>query len=146
MVTNDEDVPTPAILGPETFSRVSVNPPVLHVDLGGVRHYAVELASDPSLFASANAAKRNAANFFASWTSGLIGPVVSSTYAIPSEAWEQLRSNDALYYRVLSSSSGDSWQSAKASTSDGGVFSAGKIQVTKDTDPATPRVVRRVNR
>jgi hypothetical protein len=135
----DAPVPVPVIIGPARYSRLQTDPPVLRVELGAVRFFAVELASDPRLFDAASADLRTSDNFFASWQDRLIGPVEDTTYAIPSAAWRKLRTQRALYYRVLTSAAGSGWEAPAASTLASQAASAPTILVTDDTPPLGPR-------
>lgn len=126
----DDTVPIPAIVGPVQYSRSQANPPVLRLDLGALRYFAIELASDPALFDPANANLRTSETFYASWTTGMLGPVEETTYAVPQDAWQKLSAKPAIYYRVVTSTAGDSWKSAAASTSNAGRAAAPRIALT----------------
>ena len=135
------DDPVPSIRGAVRYSRLDQNPPVLRVDLGAVRFFAVELASDPTLFDSANAALRTSDPFFASWTAGLTGPVEETTFAIPPAAWVKLSAKNAVYYRVLTSTAGDGWQAPATSTPIDQAQNAPRIVITDDEPSPSPRSV-----
>jgi len=127
----------PSIIGPAAYSRLQSDPPPLSIDLGAVRYYAVELATDSSLFSTDKQVQRSDADFFASWRSGLIGPIEAGTYVMPQDVWNKMRPKAALYYRVLSSSAADSWQLAAASTPSDHASSAPAIRITDDP-PMSP--------
>jgi hypothetical protein len=100
----------PAATGPETYQRSTMVPPTLTLDLGQRRIYAVEVATDPGLFA--NPAARTPQSFFASWMNGkglTRADDQVTTFAIPTPAWLQLRAAEALYFRVLTSTSETAW-------------------------------------
>jgi subtilisin family serine protease len=108
-------------------------PPTFKVQTGANAFYAVEIAREPALFATAGQAARVytdtvpvenglKANFFASWRGG---PLQSgATYTLPQTAWEALRDAPRLFYRIVTSAAADSWNAVSRSTSDQAVESA----------------------
>lgn len=139
MVSNPSVVPVPGIVGPVTFSRQQPNVPVFRIELGAVRFFAVELATDPNLLDPSNANRRTADNYFASWDTGLNGPADTTTYPIPPDAWLSLRKSDALFYRVLSSTTAQSWTDVAASTPIAELRNTPRIQLTDDPPERAPR-------
>ncbi len=131
--------PVPAIVGPRTHSRLRDDPPVLRVELGARRYFAVEVASDTSLFNTAQAGGRSDDNFFASWRTGLLGPVENTTFVLPPAAWSRLRFNQRLFYRVLSTAAADSWSSVATSAP---ADIAGTVPAVLITDEVPPPMTR----
>jgi hypothetical protein len=134
--------PRPSIIGPEAHSRVETDPPVFRIDLGATGYFGVELASDPGLFDARSEAARSDDTFFASWVTGLIGPVDTTTYAPPSEAWTRLRDREAIYYRVISSAAKSGWVEASASAPDPDGAEPPRVRLTGDVPRPNPRAVR----
>ncbi len=124
--------PTPGIAGPVTFNRQQPTVPVFRIELGAVRFFAVELATDPELLDPNNADRRTSGNYYASWDTGLLGPANTATYAIPTDVWMELRKSDALYYRVLTSATARTWTDATASTLTSDLGKSPKIQLTDE--------------
>jgi hypothetical protein len=113
--TRADDYP-PVATGPETYQRGTAVPPTLTLDLGNRRLFAVEIATDPALFVDASA--RTPQTFFASWAAEQRlsrADAQNTTFTIPLAAWLQLRAADALYFRVLTSTTATQWVDALSS-------------------------------
>jgi len=95
-------------------------PPEFRVETGGLRYYAVQVATDPLLFNGANVSRRTPANFFDSWSGDvrtargaassprvagqhLEAPTGKATYQLPPEVWGRMRTSSRLYYRLIGS-------------------------------------------
>jgi len=106
----------PFIEGPKQFSRNGV--PAFTVDSSPLPFYAVEIATDPSLFdRAANGARRNDDNFYATWedpTSFFRTPM----YRIPDPVWTRLGAAPRVYYRIWANGSSTAWVTQMASTPD----------------------------
>ena len=95
-------------------------PPGFRIETDAFRFYAVQVATDPSLFNGALASRRTQANFFDSWygddrvTAPAHRPVRRevagqhlearagrATYVLPPVVWRRFRSVTRLYYRLL---------------------------------------------
>src|SRR5262249_19566949 len=108
----------PSITGPDAYDRGSDDPPSFDVDRGSNSYYMVEVTSDPELFG--RRADRSAENFYGSYDDPeVLAPYTSSTYTLPQSAWEVLKANDKLFYRVVSTSSETDWKNTMFSTWDG---------------------------
>lgn len=106
----------PTVSAPMTTTRNS--PPVFKVNQGQGRSYALEIAADAMLFDSAgHAAERQENNFFATWQT--MSFLQSPTFSLPSAAWNKLRSNNQLYYRILSNDNSQHWGNWKSSDANG---------------------------
>ena len=93
------------------------DPPIFQVSPGTNPYYAVEVATEPSLFDWAQRGnERRADNFYASWQE--VSLFRDTTYALPSNVWQLLNTSNSLYYRVLTSSASDRWINLTASTPD----------------------------
>jgi hypothetical protein len=105
-----------AITGPATYPRNTSEPPPLAIDVGEREFYAVEVATDPTLFP--NPAGRTADNFYASYQDGgrlLDTAEYTTIYRLPSDAWKRLRMAHSLYLRVLTSASPTEWRNTETS-------------------------------
>ena len=73
--------------------------------------------------------RRDTSTYFASWQDG--GRFASeSPYQLPAEAWERLRGNEELAYRVWTSASTGGWRSVAASTPDDDIGRAPVMRIT----------------
>jgi metacaspase-1 len=108
-VTSDEA--WPSVEAPLSVSRSAL--PTFLVKPGPNRAYALETATDAALFTAAD--KRNANNFYATWSDTNF--LKSSNYTLPQGAWNRLKANNKLYYRILSNDNDDHWNNWVASDS-----------------------------
>lgn len=134
-----------SITAPATFPNGAA-PLTLSVTIPPGRYYAVEIATDASLFNyQANAPRRTANNFYASWQ---VRPFLSAasypaSYALPADAWNRLRQNTTrLYYRVWCTESPSEWINAQVSTNDAAAASAPSVtlETAAQPGPGTPSI------
>ncbi|WP_426399578.1 caspase family protein (plasmid) [Ralstonia sp. 25C] len=132
----------PTIAGPSSVQRGG-QPPTFQITTGSNRYYAVELAADPALFGNSSA--RQSSNFYASWNdSNAQARMTDPTYTLSADAWAALSSNDKLYYRALTTSSGDAqaWDNYMVSVTDGDAAAAAPsfsvLASDTSTAPAEP--------
>ena len=107
----------------QTSFAANGEPPGFHVETGGYRYLAVQVATHAFLLNGAAAPRRTQANFFDSSVGDdratgrlpvrrevpgdvvagerLEAPVGYLTYTLPQGAWERLRGADRLYYRLI---------------------------------------------
>jgi len=113
-----EPTTKPTIIGPDTYVRGN-QPPTFHIKLLETHsNFAVEFATDPALFSQRSESQRNAGNFYASWSIvGLRKGLHASSYTLPQELWEQLRTSAKLYYRIVASASNREWVDVATSLS-----------------------------
>lgn len=71
------------------------SPATFQVALGPSRLYAIEIASDPTLFDSANAGRRTPENHYGSWVEGLSD---TPTYSPPASVWSSIARAGRVYY------------------------------------------------
>jgi hypothetical protein len=117
--------PELSIIGPTSVFRDSEGP-TFEINLGGRQMYAVEVATDASLFeSSVNEALRNSSNFYASWDEGLISDL---PFLMPSNAWNNLKVADHLYYR-LHVADDNSWGNYDVSLPDNEALNAPSMKV-----------------
>jgi hypothetical protein len=115
----------PEITGPEAANADGPSPEFRIVP-GRNSYYAVEVAVDPSDFASGRARENLPANrFYGSWMWGMCAVEgLSSTYRLPQKVWEQLSRaavdrSGRLYYRLITTSAPDAtWSNAESSVPD----------------------------
>ena len=110
----------PSISGPASAVDPNGACPSFTIALGSNPYYAVELASDPSLFGNSSA--RTASTWYATWSDSSETPRRTDTnYTMLQSAFDAIKGNSTLYYRVLStsSSSPDKWDNYLVSVSDG---------------------------
>ena len=107
----------PTVQGPSSLSRDTADPITFTVGLGSNPYYIFEITSDTSNFG--NFAGRTAANFYASWDdSSAQARMTATTYTLPQSAWDALKGNDTLYYRVGSTTSLTGWDNYLVSVTD----------------------------
>jgi hypothetical protein len=120
----------PTIIGPDQYDRNGL-PLEFHLGATWNKYLAVEVAGDSQLFDAVNhATDRTPANWFASWTQGLIEALADTTYTLPLDAWQNLRTAQYLYYRVLTSADKGAWTNFQTSTTDADAASAPRVQLT----------------
>jgi len=106
----------PAINGPETFPRNSAVGPQFAISPGKDRFWAVEVVTDSTLFAgSTGSGLSDSWHRYASWEDydRLVTTAGDSVFTLPRHAWLFLREAQELFYRLLTSSSPNSWQDYK---------------------------------
>jgi len=114
-----------AITAPVSLNS-SDGPPSFEVDLGGRAMYAVEVATEASLFNSAaNESKRDDSNFYASWRDSLLTDL---PFTMPSDAWEKLKTASVLYYRVHVADDND-WSNYAVWVTDSDAENAPSIEI-----------------
>jgi len=107
----------PTVQGPSSLSRDTTDPITFTVGLGSNPYYIFEITSDTSNFG--NFSGRTAANFYASWDdSSAQARMTATTYTLPQSAWDALKGNDTLYYRVGSTTSLTDWDNYLVSVTD----------------------------
>ncbi len=115
------------IEGPNSVER-DRTPPSFAVFAPIGRFWAVEVATDPTLFdTAANAAARTADNFYGSWSSSLRS---GASYDLPDPVWHRLATANKLYYRLWISSNRDAWVDAIATTANDEAANAPAINIT----------------
>ncbi|MCI0591575.1 MAG: caspase family protein [Gammaproteobacteria bacterium] len=136
----------PSITAPASFPN-GASPLTFSVTVPTGRYYAVEVASDASLFDNqSNGSRRTSSNFYGSWQ---VRPFLSASsypasFALPSDAWNRLRQNASrLYYRVWCTESSSEWVNAQVSTSDGAASSAPSVTLEASQQPSgvSPSIV-----
>jgi hypothetical protein len=134
-------VQAPTIIGPDQYDRNNL-PLEFHIGATWNKYVAVELAADWQLFDAINhGANRTAANWFASWTQGLIEILGDTTYTVPLDAWQRLRTAPYLYYRVLTSADKGAWTNFQTSTTDGDASNAPRVRSRhRRSSTAPPRL------
>lgn len=113
-------VQPPSVTGPAQLSRDTDGPPAFSISLGSNPYYVFEITSDTENFG--NVANRTSGNFYASWYDvNVPARYTDKAYTLPSSAWEALKGNDKLYYRVGSTTSqaAAEWKNYLVSTTDG---------------------------
>ncbi len=125
-----------SISGPASFAN-STTAPTFSVSVPSGHFYAVEIATDASLFNSAvNGARRNDNNFYASWK--VLPYQQGSSFTMPSDAWNRLRqSASSLYYRLWCTASSNSWVNQQVSVSDSNAASAPRMTLTAQSGSGT---------
>ena len=106
----------PEIDAPPVAHR-NAPPPQFSIHVGPARYYAVELATDASLFDASDPRQvRSDDNFYASWRERAL--MQDSVFPLPAPVWDRLKNEDRLYYRVLSSARRDAWEDYRVSSGD----------------------------
>jgi hypothetical protein len=130
----------PEVIGPPECSRIQDEGPTFQIKLGDNPYYKFEMTSDWSCFS--NQAMRTSDNFYASWDDpdpAVPARYTSPTYHLPRYAWDSLKVNDKLYYRVGTTKSADPdrWDNYLASTTDGDAAQAPSMNI-KGADTKAP--------
>ncbi len=126
----DPQLQAPTIIGPDQYD-VNGLPLEFHVGATWNKYVAVEVTSDWQLFDRVDHdSERTPANWFASWTTGLIEASGDTTYTLPLDAWLSLRASKYLYYRALSSADKEGWANFRVSTTDSDAASAPRVELT----------------
>ena len=87
----------------------SESAPAFDVDTAGAGYYIFEITSDPQQF-DASQGTRASDTFYGSWDDpDAPARYTDSTYTLPDAAWEALKQNDRLYFRIGTTTSEDSW-------------------------------------
>jgi hypothetical protein len=137
--TPDTGTGVPSIIGPSTIPN-GTTPPRFQVNPGPNRYYAVELATQASLFDFSNSAQRNPNNFYGSWetTPFRRSPSYPASFDVPAAVWQRLRqSGSALYYRLWATDSANSWVRQEATTDDADYQNAPAVGITRDAAAAS---------
>jgi subtilisin family serine protease len=108
MLTGGNVAGHPTIVGPTQYSRNAASP-AFQVDVRPHFYYAVEVATQPTLFASSAAPQRSSASYFATWTRAP-SFFAEPTYRLPDDVWQALKGAGALFYRVWANDAGGRWQ------------------------------------
>jgi hypothetical protein len=122
----------PNIQGPASLQYID-QLPILAVNPGANRYYAVEVATSPALFDyEANGDRRNDDNFFGSWRTIPFGfaPSYPTSYNLPAQVWDRLRRNTKhLYYRLWATDSPNRWVNQVTTTPDARAATAPFIRI-----------------
>jgi len=131
---------SPSVSGPATVDR-SESAPAFDVDTAGAGYYIFEITSEPDLF-DYSSGTRTAENFYGSWEDpDAPARYTDSTYTLPDAAWEQLKQNDRLYFRIGTTTSEDSWDDYAVSTGDDDGANAPSLEITGDRAAAGTRAI-----
>lgn len=118
-----------SISGPSALAN-GANPITFSVVVPSGHFFAVEVATDPSLFNNAaNGSQRNENNFYASWR---VTPFLQgSSFTMPVDAWNRLRQGvSRLYYRLWCTASSTRWVSQQVSVNDSNASAAPSVALT----------------
>jgi hypothetical protein len=114
-----------SITAPESIGRKN-EAPTFEISKSGRNLYAVEIASRADLFdQAAHGDERDAHNFYASWEQGMLDEV---PFTMPSDAWERLKVENQLYYRVHVADD-NSWSNHGVSVADNDAANAPFIKI-----------------
>lgn len=107
----------PAVQGPSSLSRDTADPITFTVSLGSNPYYIFEITSDTKNFGDLSG--RTSANFYGSWADpSAQARMTDPAYTLPQSAWDALKGNDVLYYRVGSTTSLTGWDNYLVSVTD----------------------------
>lgn len=139
--SSDETGDAPQVSGPtEPMSR-SDTAPCFSVSTRSHPYYIFEITSDPDLFDGENReGDRASSNWYSSWDDPQ-APVrlVGELYWLPDEAWEALRGNDLLWFRIGTTPAEDSWDGYTVSTADDDGYSAPSLQIVSAEERSQAR-------
>jgi len=115
-----------SISGPASFAN-GVTPVSFSVSVPAGTYFAVEIANDASLFdTTANGARRNDSNFYASWKTAPFRQ--GSSFTMPLADWNRMRQGASqLYYRLWCTESPNSWVNYRVTVSDANAQSAPSV-------------------
>jgi hypothetical protein len=118
----------PSVSGPETVKRSGL-PPSFDVFTGSNNYYIFEITSEPRLFNDER--RNNGTNFYASWDDASSpARLTAARYTLPASAWEQIRDNERLWFRIGTTSSANGWDNYMLSTEGTAVSSAPAFDIT----------------
>ncbi|MEZ4870188.1 MAG: S8 family serine peptidase [Caldilineaceae bacterium] len=113
----------PFISGPQSAGRAEAAP-VFQCNPQPNTYYAVEVATDYSLFGGGN---RTESNFYGSYSDTAL--LSAPTYRLPENVWSRLKSGNRLYYRMWTSSSPSDWVDYAVTTPSANPQSAPFIEI-----------------
>jgi N-acetyl-anhydromuramyl-L-alanine amidase AmpD/heat shock protein HslJ len=119
----EEEEPThevaPSVTGPTEPASRADSAPYFRVDSGTNPYYIFEITSDAGLFDADRADERSGSTWYSSWGDP-DAPVrlEGEIYWLPEPAWEHLRGNDRLWFRIGTTPAEDSWDGYVVSTAD----------------------------
>ncbi|NPV63857.1 MAG: S8 family serine peptidase [Methanotrichaceae archaeon] len=121
----------PIIIGPESY-EASNDAPSFYIQPGPNPYFAVEIATYTDLLNRQFEAERKPSNFYGSWMEeGLIEVHGTTMYTLPRKAWELLRNNERLFYRIVTSATfTPQWSNVLYSISDLQAADAPWIEIT----------------
>lgn len=100
-------MPAPVVRGPALAVRGGA-PPSFDADPGPGRFFALEVTTDPALFAKgSNPSAWPPDKTYASWKDGNLLPKGQVT--LPQADWQELQAADCLFYRIVTSGASDAW-------------------------------------
>jgi hypothetical protein len=123
-----------SIAGPSAFPN-DTTPITFAVSVPPGSFYAVEVATDPSLFNNAvSGSRRDDDNFYATWR---VTPFLQGrSYTMPANAWNRLRRNASrLFYRLWVTASSNSWVGQQVTVLDSVTTIAPAVTLTASPDP-----------
>jgi metacaspase-1 len=109
----------PEVHGPANAAR-NGTPPTFSVTRGTNPYYVFEITNDPGNFGGLE--RRTTSNFYGSWADPAVSPRLSApTFSLTPAAWDAIKGNAVLYYRVGSTTSSDprQWENYLVSVTDG---------------------------
>lgn len=107
----------PSVKGPSSLSRDTADPVTFAVSLGSNPYYVFEITSDTRNFGDLSV--RTTSNFYGSWADpSARARMTDVTYTLPQSAWDALKGNNVLYYRVGSTTSLTGWDNYLVSVTD----------------------------
>lgn len=112
--------------------------PKFGVKTGQNPYYYVELAAESRLFDSENYGNnRNIQNFYATWADGQVSNrLTDNEFILPAHAWNNLKRNDRLFYRIGTTSSLSGWENFEVSVEGRNHASAPSFKIISNTDNA----------
>ncbi|HYG39771.1 MAG TPA: caspase family protein [Cytophagales bacterium] len=136
------DTQEPSLSAPASWGRNNAAP-TFQINKGSNSYYYVEVTSDVQLFNyDQNGHLRSKQNFYGTWENDSeVSPRLTNTaFQLPMTAWNNLKNNNKLFYRVGTTSSSDpySWDNHMVSLSEGEFDMAKFIQIVAVQTPAEP--------
>jgi hypothetical protein len=120
----------PSVSGPSTWQR-NGQPPQFQINRAGNPYFYFEITSDHRLFDyGIYQDEANEHNFWANWQADLNNRLTGDSFTLPSDAWNRLKQNNVLYYRIGTTSSATGWENNQVSVDFSESASAPRIQVT----------------
>ena len=125
-----------SISAPASYAN-GATPVSFSVSVPSGHYFAVEVATDASLFNSAaNGGQRNDNNFYASWK---VAPFrQGSSFTLPLDAWNRLRQGASrLYYRLWCTASPTAWVNYQVTIADSNAQSAPGVDLMAQSQPGS---------
>lgn len=134
LLGNVSSTATPTISALQQSVPRSGPPPSFRVAPQPNTHYAFEIAARRELLDAESG--QPLSEYYASWEESPF--MTAPVYTLPQTAWDRIKNNNQLFYRIWTSSSAADWVNTISSTGDAGSSAAPSIQVVAQQNMGAP--------